>query len=129
MACRAGVATLLSLLCLGSLLTAAHEVKSTHRFCPEHQSVEEDPDAVGLAAGGERPVLRSGPVASGEPSSAHGGCLLAQALASSLALSLLRAPGVPLPASEPEGRRLADGPPPSIALLFVAPKTSPPTLS
>ena len=119
------MATLLFLLCLGPSLTAIHELGSAHRYCLEHQTIEEAaPEGAPIVDSGERvPSTRA---LSAEAAAAHEGCPLAQALGCKV--------GQPAPSGggsvlgEPQVRRahppdFSVSPP---AVLIVAPKTSPP---
>jgi hypothetical protein len=126
---RLGAAALLFMLCLGPLLTAAHELANRHRFCLEHQTIEED------AEGGEGSVAHPGEEtpkvdgAASESLAGHVGCPLAQALAqratvgqTPVASTLSRASESDPAAPVPSVRR-------PLAVLTVAPKTSPPLVA
>lgn len=122
---RISVSALLVLLCLGPALTAIHELRVEHRFCLEHQTVEEggaNPDAAGGTPAGTdaRVVAQS----QGDAES-HAECFLARGLASPIALprpadasAVLRAdtPAAGLPLEVPL----------ALSILRLAPKTSPP---
>jgi hypothetical protein len=142
---RVGVATLLFLLCAGPVLTAIHEIASDHHFCLEHQALEEAPGAVdpdgrqsGAAAVAGRGsfvdsnrVVSEPPVARAKESRAdHQGCPLAQALASRWVINQMTIGGVDQPRSFLVGSPLlaSVARAPSVALLAIAPKTSPPGL-
>lgn len=122
---RAGTAALLFVLCLGSLLTALHELNSPHRFCAEHQAVEEG----GAEGWAETGSPASHPAAStSDAAAAHEGCPLVQGLASKFEI-----PRLPQAAAHRPAATASDQPPAndtrlsSLALLRLAPKTSPPT--
>jgi hypothetical protein len=119
---RVSVSALLVLLCLGPALTALHELRAEHRFCPEHQTVEEGgaiPDAAGETPAG------TGMQGQGDAES-HAQCLLARGLASPIALPRPADASALLRAGEP-----AAGIPPEfpvrLSILRLAPKTSPPS--
>jgi hypothetical protein len=125
----AGVVALL--LCVGPVLTAAHELVTTHRFCEEHQALEEtsegSPSAGGPVAGDPREGATGSRALAGDAATEHAGCPLAQALASGL-----QVPHPPVGVAAPEAppARIANAHtgsrfPPTAVLAF-APKTSPP---
>lgn len=126
---RAGVTAVLFLLCVGPLLAVVHEFGADHRYCPEHQALEEGgagAELVAAMAVQSAAAESETTVASPSESAGHAECPIAQALASSVMVPGPSATSLPRQVPKTDELKEASSPPSSLAVLTLAPKTSPP---
>jgi hypothetical protein len=129
----AGVITLLMLLAVGPLLSAMHELVAEHRYCAEHQTIEEMSDEMSLDGASVELVTSVEPaqrsrVLAARDADDHDECPLAQALASRVRVprptATFVAPVAPAAFTTSEATASPRAP---TCTLSVAPKTSPPS--